>query len=157
MFQSWFHSASPVTCLSPFIHWYSDSDFIKNTSRVWSDSEISCTYNTSKACIYFICNIFSRDKMSSRKKKVRPSSASGLIQSANIPHILDELRPNTVVGSAKGSRSAVALGFEPTYITAHRDGTGKFALDLSCLFTFLLPGRENDVITNRWSMPCCFT
>ncbi|XP_066918416.1 cilia- and flagella-associated protein 337-like isoform X1 [Clytia hemisphaerica] len=47
------------------------------------------------------------------KKRVRPSTASGLIQSSRIPHILDDIRPNTAIGAKEP-----VLGLEPTYITA---------------------------------------
>ena len=47
------------------------------------------------------------------KKRVRPSTASGLIQSSRIPHILDDIRPNTAIGGTKEP----VLGLEPTYIT----------------------------------------
>ncbi|XP_057313413.1 WD repeat-containing protein on Y chromosome-like isoform X1 [Hydractinia symbiolongicarpus] len=50
------------------------------------------------------------------RKKVRPATASGIIQSSTIPHILDDLRPNTVIGKTK----EVVTGLEPTYITANK-------------------------------------
>lgn len=49
------------------------------------------------------------------KKRVRPSTASGIIQSSRIPHILDDIRPNTAIGTKEQ-----VLGLEPTYITADR-------------------------------------
>ena len=48
-----------------------------------------------------------------QKRRVRPSTASGIIQSSNIVNILDDLRPNTAIGKKQPS-----LGLEPTYITA---------------------------------------
>jgi len=46
------------------------------------------------------------------RRRVRPSTASGIIQSFRIPHILDDLRPNTAIG-----KKEPVLGLEPTYIT----------------------------------------
>lgn len=50
------------------------------------------------------------------RKKVRPATASGIIQSSTIPHILDDLRPHTVIGKTK----EIVTGLEPTYITANK-------------------------------------
>lgn len=50
------------------------------------------------------------------KKKVRPSTASGIIQSSKVPHITDALRPTTAAANVKEP----VLGLEPTYITAER-------------------------------------
>ena len=47
------------------------------------------------------------------KRKIRPSTASGIIQSSRLTNILDDLRPNTAIGTKEPT-----LGLEPTYITA---------------------------------------
>lgn len=65
--------------------------------------------------------------MSKPRKKVRPSTASGIIQSTRIPHILDELRPTTAIGNVKEP----VLGLEPTYITAER----RIGLNLNSKYT----------------------
>lgn len=50
--------------------------------------------------------------------KVRPSTAFGLLQSKEVGHVLDELRPNTAPGKTQA-------GFEPTFLTSrhHVPGT----------------------------------
>lgn len=48
-------------------------------------------------------------------KKIRPSTASGVIQSYEITHILDDIRPSTVLGVKE-----TLPGLEPTYVTAQR-------------------------------------
>ena len=55
--------------------------------------------------------------MSNIRKKVRPSTACGILQSTNIPNILDELRPTTAIGNVKEP----VFGLEPTYITAEKN------------------------------------
>ena len=47
------------------------------------------------------------------KRKVRPSTASGIIQSSRITNIVDDFRPNTSIGKKEPT-----LGLEPTYITS---------------------------------------
>ena len=49
-----------------------------------------------------------------KKKKVRPATASGILQTSAVPHILDEIRPNTVIEKTRKG----FLGYEPTYLTA---------------------------------------
>lgn len=51
-------------------------------------------------------------------KKVRPSTASGLLQSKEVNHVLDELRPTTAPGKTQ-------TGFDPTFLTSrhHVPGT----------------------------------
>ena len=51
-------------------------------------------------------------------KKVRPSTASGLLQSKDVNHVLDELRPATAPGKTQA-------GFDPTFLTSrhHVPGT----------------------------------
>ena len=51
----------------------------------------------------------------SRDKKLRPSSASGIIQSHEVSHILDDIRPNTALGVKE-----TLPGLEPTYVTSQR-------------------------------------
>ena len=48
------------------------------------------------------------------KKKVRPATAFGTLQTSAVPHILDEIRPNTAIEKTR-ERS---LGYQPTYLTA---------------------------------------
>lgn len=48
-------------------------------------------------------------------KKLRPSSASGIIQSYEVSHILDDIRPNTALGVKES-----LPGLEPTYVTSQR-------------------------------------
>lgn len=56
-----------------------------------------------------------------RDNKLRPSSASGIIQSHEVSHILDDIRPNTALGLKE-----VLPGLEPTYVTSQRlPGIGK--------------------------------
>ncbi len=54
----------------------------------------------------------------SRGRKLRPSTASGVIQSYEVSHILDDIRPST----APGSKEPLP-GLEPTYVTAQRPVT----------------------------------
>jgi hypothetical protein len=51
-------------------------------------------------------------------KKIRPSTASGLLQSQEVKHVLDELRPTT-------APVKVQTGFDPTFLTSrhHIPGT----------------------------------
>ena len=51
-------------------------------------------------------------------KKVRPASASGLLQSKEVNHVLEELRPTTAPGKSLS-------GFDPTFLTSrhHIPGT----------------------------------
>ncbi len=51
----------------------------------------------------------------SKGKKIRPSTASGVIQSYEVSHILDDIRPSTAPGIKE-----VLPGLEPTYVTAQR-------------------------------------
>ena len=58
----------------------------------------------------------------SKDKNVRPSTASGIIQSHEVSHILDDIRPKTALGLNKESLP----GLEPTYVTSQRlPGTKK--------------------------------
>ena len=50
-------------------------------------------------------------------KAVRPSTASGIIQSYEVSHILDDIRPNTALGV---NAKEVLPGLEPTYVTSQR-------------------------------------
>ena len=50
-------------------------------------------------------------------KTVRPSTASGIIQSYEVSHILDDIRPNTALGV---NVKEVLPGLEPTYVTSQR-------------------------------------
>ena len=50
-----------------------------------------------------------------KDKTLRPSSASGIIQSHEVSHILDDIRPNTVLGV-----NTALPGLEPTYVTSQR-------------------------------------
>jgi len=54
------------------------------------------------------------------KKKIRPSTASGVIQTTKVAHILDDHRPSTAIGKTKESY----LGLEPTFITAQHSNEG---------------------------------
>ena len=49
------------------------------------------------------------------KKKLRPSTASGIIQSVEVKHILEDLRPSTAPGIKEPPP-----GLEPTYVTSQR-------------------------------------
>jgi len=51
----------------------------------------------------------------SRNRNLRPSSASGIIQSHEVSHILDDIRPNTALGVKES-----LPGLEPTYVTSQR-------------------------------------
>ncbi|XP_046853202.1 WD repeat-containing protein 64-like isoform X2 [Xenia sp. Carnegie-2017] len=53
-----------------------------------------------------------------KKIKVRPSSASGLLQSKDVQHLLDELRPVTAPGKSQ-------IGFDPTFLTSRHHVAGK--------------------------------
>eukprot|EP00794_Sanderia_malayensis_P006938 gene6938-7717_t len=53
--------------------------------------------------------------MTTKGKKLRPSTASGIIQSYEVSHILDDIRPSTAPGVKE-----VLPGLEPTYVTAQR-------------------------------------
>ena len=53
--------------------------------------------------------------MSLTKRKVRPATASGILESSKVSHILDDFRPSTADVKAGGK---VKLGFEPTYLTS---------------------------------------
>lgn len=54
-------------------------------------------------------------------KKVRPISASGLLQSQTVSHVLEEIRPTT----APNIKSTTTSGFDPTFLTSrhHVPGT----------------------------------
>lgn len=74
--------------------------------------------------IYFILSLYRLfqviiDMPSIRNgKKVRPASASGLLQSIEVNHVLEELRPTTAPGKSLS-------GFDPTFLTSrhHIPGT----------------------------------
>ena len=56
-----------------------------------------------------------------RVNKLRPSSASGIIQSHEVSHILDDIRPNTALGVKES-----LPGLEPTFVTSQRlPGVGR--------------------------------
>ena len=56
-------------------------------------------------------------------KKVRPVTASGVLQSREVTHVLDEFRPATAPG--KTNKNTAKLGFDPTFLTSrhHVPGT----------------------------------